>query len=117
MSMVSGEALKSPRLLFSFFLLAFADLKSYKFTYWFSFPTVILPGTPPQLVADAVSISTVWSASAVTELTSAFDTWRKTVHPLDTICFAASKKGDVVRLVGLTHWGSLVDSSAEVSSL
>ncbi|KAL7752443.1 Autophagy protein 7 [Sorochytrium milnesiophthora] len=36
--MVSGKALRSPQLLNRFLLLTFADLKAYKFYYWFAFP-------------------------------------------------------------------------------
>ena len=42
-SIVSGEAIKNPWLLTEFFLLTFADLKSYKFLYWFCLPAVVPP--------------------------------------------------------------------------
>lgn len=39
----SGAAVRDPRLLSRFILLTFADLKTYKFVYWFAMPAVMLP--------------------------------------------------------------------------
>lgn len=39
-SILSGAALEDPQLLLQFMVLTFADLKKYKFYYWFMFPTL-----------------------------------------------------------------------------
>eukprot|EP00329_Picozoa_sp_Boothbay-MS584-11_P004576 46727_4 len=50
----SGAAVKDPTLLNRFVLIAFADLKTWKFYYWFCFPGLFIPGDGmPQLVGAA----------------------------------------------------------------
>jgi ubiquitin-like modifier-activating enzyme ATG7 len=44
-AIVSGEAIKNPQVLNYFTLITFADLKKYKFFYWFAFPAIV-PKTP-----------------------------------------------------------------------
>ncbi|KAI7903438.1 E1-like protein-activating enzyme Gsa7p/Apg7p [Cokeromyces recurvatus] len=45
-SVQDGEALKDANILNSFLLLTFADLKIYKFYYWFAFPAIMPQPTP-----------------------------------------------------------------------
>ncbi|KAI9470976.1 MAG: E1-like protein-activating enzyme Gsa7p/Apg7p [Benjaminiella poitrasii] len=45
-SVKNGEALKDSNLLNSFLLVTFADLKKYKFYYWFAFPAIMPQPTP-----------------------------------------------------------------------
>ncbi|KAJ1732736.1 Autophagy protein 7 [Coemansia biformis] len=47
----SGEATRTPALLWPFLLLSFADLKRYRFYHWFAFPAVT--ADPPDLVVEA----------------------------------------------------------------
>ncbi|KAJ2784156.1 Autophagy protein 7 [Coemansia javaensis] len=47
----SGEATLAPALLWPFLVLAFADLKRYRFYHWFAFPAVT--ADPPDTVAEA----------------------------------------------------------------
>ena len=39
----SGEAVTDPRLLTRFLILTFADLKTFRFIYWFAAPAILLP--------------------------------------------------------------------------
>jgi ubiquitin-like modifier-activating enzyme ATG7 len=47
-SITSGEAIKDPSKLSQFLLLSYADLKSYKFIYWFCSPAIV-PADPFKL--------------------------------------------------------------------
>ncbi|CAO3653968.1 unnamed protein product [Mucor fragilis] len=51
----TGQALKNPNALGSFLLLTFADLKKYKFYYWFGFPA-FMPSEPWTLLHKQDSI-------------------------------------------------------------
>ncbi|CAG0899101.1 unnamed protein product [Darwinula stevensoni] len=42
----NGQALENPTILNSFLLLTFADLKKYRFYFWFAFPALLHPSTP-----------------------------------------------------------------------
>lgn len=56
-SILSLSALKNPSELVAFILLAFSDLKAYRFTYWLGVPTAIpdsaFVSTPTQLLRDS----------------------------------------------------------------
>jgi hypothetical protein len=58
-SIVDGSAVADPMQLFRCLMLTFADLKSYKFYYWFSFPALI-PSAP-----FTARQSTSWDKRAV----------------------------------------------------
>jgi ubiquitin-like modifier-activating enzyme ATG7 len=40
-AITKGDAIKDPLILYNFYILTFADLKNYKFTYWFSHPAFV----------------------------------------------------------------------------
>jgi len=56
-SVISLSALRNPSELVAFILLAFSDLKAYRFTYWLGVPTAIpdsaFVSTPTQLLRDS----------------------------------------------------------------
>ena len=72
-----GSALADPSLLNSFVLLTFADLKRFKFTYWFCFPAL----QPPQhftLASLASSLSDALGTELAAEvIRNTHGKWRK----------------------------------------
>ena len=63
---VSGDAVTRPYLLTRFLLITFADLKKYKFHFWFAFPA-LLTDSPCALAAQGEprSVTKVWDANEV----------------------------------------------------
>ncbi|XP_077181803.1 ubiquitin-like modifier-activating enzyme ATG7 [Paroedura picta] len=71
-SIKSGEAVENPVLLNRFLLLTFADLKRYRFYYWFCYPALCLPEGIP-LVQQPVCLAARFSPIQVKSLQSAYD--------------------------------------------
>ncbi|CAO3621088.1 unnamed protein product [Cunninghamella blakesleeana] len=69
-SIQSGNEIENPSLLNAFLLLTFADLKKYKFYYWFSFPA-ILSSAPWSLISDE-SIETTFNHQQIDTLTKSY---------------------------------------------
>nr|CAG8504393.1 2187_t:CDS:10 [Entrophospora candida] len=58
---ISGEAVKNPYLLTRFLVITYADLKKYKYHYWFGFPALLTE--PPWVISNngkVDSIDQVW---------------------------------------------------------
>lgn len=68
----SGAALQEPVLLNKFLLLTFADLKKYRFYYWFCFPALSLPDGI-ELVKNPVSLAERFSNVQVLNFQKAYD--------------------------------------------
>ncbi|KAJ3163130.1 Autophagy protein 7 [Geranomyces michiganensis] len=62
----SGAAVTNPSLLTRFLLITFADLKKYRFYYWFAFPA-LLPEEPVR-VSKVAPIANVYSSSQISAL-------------------------------------------------
>ncbi|XP_060095859.1 ubiquitin-like modifier-activating enzyme ATG7 [Heteronotia binoei] len=71
-SIKSGEAVENPALLNKFLLLTFADLKRYRFYYWFCFPALCLPEGIP-LVQQPVCLAKRFSPIQIQSLQHAYD--------------------------------------------
>ncbi|RUS13392.1 LOW QUALITY PROTEIN: hypothetical protein BC937DRAFT_95397, partial [Endogone sp. FLAS-F59071] len=76
-AIVSGDAVTQPNLLSHFLLLTYADLKKYKFYYWFGFPALLME--PSWVVGDNGAIKgveEVWSQNEIESLRVNFDAYR-----------------------------------------
>ncbi|KAJ3293044.1 Autophagy protein 7 [Rhizoclosmatium sp. JEL0117] len=73
----NGEALEDQSILASFVLLTFADLKKYKFYYWFAFPA-LLPST--HFTTDPYfpirPLKSLWNSQKIDALKAAYDSLR-----------------------------------------
>ncbi|TWU72425.1 Autophagy- protein 7 (Autophagy- E1-like activating enzyme atg7) [Metarhizium rileyi] len=81
-----GTIYSVPSLLSSFVILSYADLKKYKFTYWFAFPA--LHSDPPWKRTGPVER---FSADESTELVDRVGTWRYSVDSRQHGFFLAKK--------------------------
>uniref|UniRef100_A0A8C8VP13 Ubiquitin-like modifier-activating enzyme ATG7 n=1 Tax=Pelusios castaneus TaxID=367368 RepID=A0A8C8VP13_9SAUR len=68
----SGTALENPVLLNKFLLLTFADLKKYRFYYWFCYPALCFPDGIT-IVQPAVCLGEKFSPSQIQVLQKAYD--------------------------------------------
>ncbi|TPX68561.1 hypothetical protein SpCBS45565_g03085 [Spizellomyces sp. 'palustris'] len=68
---VSGRAVADPSVLCRFLVLTFADLKKYRFHYWFGFPALLPP--EPILVKRTTPIAEALSQSQIASLRVEYD--------------------------------------------
>uniref|UniRef100_A0A8D2JC19 Ubiquitin-like modifier-activating enzyme ATG7 n=1 Tax=Varanus komodoensis TaxID=61221 RepID=A0A8D2JC19_VARKO len=71
-AITSGDAMENPVLLNRFLLLTFADLKRYRFYYWFCYPALCLPEGIP-LIQQPVCLSAKFSSVQIQEFQNAYD--------------------------------------------
>ena len=71
-----GTAVQNPSLLNDFFLLTYADLKKYHYSYWFAFPAL----TPEQPITykSVKTIDKAFSPEQISSLVTAYDTFEQT---------------------------------------
>ncbi|KAM7429954.1 Autophagy protein 7 [Porites harrisoni] len=68
----SGRAVEDPSLLCQFALLTFADLKKYKFYYWFAFPA-LCPDVNATSVTSPILLADYFTKSQISKLQSSYD--------------------------------------------
>ncbi|KAG0331401.1 Autophagy protein 7 [Podila humilis] len=96
----SGHALSSPEVLNRFLLITFADLKKFKFYYWFAFPALV---AAPAWTSEAMlSISQEFSTAQIDVLRGHLDQYRQT-HPPNQHGFFLVKQQDVT-VARLQDW-------------
>jgi len=89
----SGKALDKPSTLTAFLLVAFADIKKYKFYYWFAFPALF---AEPAVTSHAPQpATTVFTAAQWASISSQIE------RPDQPNFFALVREGDLYRFTSL----------------
>ncbi|KAJ3190113.1 Autophagy protein 7 [Gaertneriomyces sp. JEL0708] len=107
----SGAAMQDPSLLCRFVLLTYADLKKYKFYYWFGFPALLPP--EPITLTSAVSINDVLNETQVECLRSSYNNFRLERAPAGQYAafFLIRLAKGTVTLGGLDAWEGFTSSA------
>ncbi|KAJ7316786.1 hypothetical protein JRQ81_002948 [Phrynocephalus forsythii] len=71
-AILSGDAIENPVLLNRFLLLTFADLKRYRFYYWFCYPALCLP-EGISVIQQPVCLGAKFSPAQIQALQNAYD--------------------------------------------
>ncbi|KAJ3285899.1 Autophagy protein 7 [Borealophlyctis nickersoniae] len=109
----SGAALKQPHLLNRFILLTFADLKKYKFYYWFGFPALLPPESVK--VRNTRPVGDVLNADEIQSLRENYEKLRNipedaSIQSPGTGFFLARKTTEgTVKVAHLAEWDTFVD--------
>ena len=91
-----GTIYSCPSLLSSFVVLSFADLKKYRFSYWFAFPALVSdPHWAPVPITGSSGESSIYTKLTPVESTALVEkvqTWRYSVDPRQWGFFLAKKQ-------------------------
>ncbi|KAF9582384.1 Autophagy protein 7 [Lunasporangiospora selenospora] len=109
---VSGQAVYDPMLLNRFLLIAFADLKKFKFFYWFAFPA--LQSDPAWTTSEMQDIGSVWSAAQIENLRFQIDTYRQTHGPRQSGFFLVKEGPEGLSVARLQDYNEIVQSNGNV---
>ncbi|KAI8092479.1 E1-like protein-activating enzyme Gsa7p/Apg7p [Halteromyces radiatus] len=95
-SIQTGKEISDPSILTSFLMVTFADLKKYKFYYWFAFPAII--PSSPWLVSNLQSIDQIFTPHQITSLATSY-------HRLNQPPFflIETQSDDTLQLYPLNH--------------
>ena len=90
-----GSIFSCPSLLASFLVLSYADLKKYRFSYWFAFPALVMepswvPASDTSTSTDGIPHQTIDSVES-TALVDRVQTWRYSVDSRQHGFFLAKK--------------------------
>ncbi|KAF9439057.1 Autophagy protein 7 [Entomortierella beljakovae] len=107
----SGRAILDPSLLNKFLLLTFADLKKFKFFYWFAFPA--LQADPAWLADPMQDITSVWTQSKVSSLTIQLDQFRQSNPISQSGFFLVKESHDSLAVARLQDWNEFFEGCDE----
>ncbi|KAG0254840.1 Autophagy protein 7 [Mortierella polycephala] len=99
----SGAAVLDPSVLNRFLVVTFADLKKFKFFYWFAFPA--LQADPAWTMDDMREIGAVWSQSQINSLRENMDQYRQAFPSNQSGFFLVKQDGDSTSVARLQDWG------------
>lgn len=100
-----GSIVEDMSQLNSFLLLTFADLKKYRFYYWFAFPA-LLPAQPIQLVSPARGIADEFTVSQLDSIRSSVRLFRSNYVVSQTSFFLVGQSDgvDEIRIAPLSAY-------------
>ncbi|KAI8890848.1 E1-like protein-activating enzyme Gsa7p/Apg7p [Backusella circina FSU 941] len=99
----TGDALNHPEVLSSFSLLTFADLKKYKFFYWFAFPAIMPQPNPWTTSQKMTPVTEFYSAQELVQLDQTYQQWKKDVNSIGTY-FLLKKDKDGLKVANLNEY-------------
>ncbi|CAG8519675.1 3466_t:CDS:10 [Gigaspora rosea] len=111
---ISGAAIKDPYLLTRFILVTFADLKKYKYHYWFGFPALLTE--PPWAIVnnDIKDIDEVWDNTEIKALRENYDKFRQLQSGSCTGFFLVKQLSNKEIAIGsLSEWNSFFDGCSD----
>ncbi|KAK3807476.1 MAG: hypothetical protein JOS17DRAFT_766614 [Linnemannia elongata] len=98
----SGKAVIDPSTLNRFLLVTFADLKKFKFFYWFAFPAL---QADPAWSTDAIQeIGAVWSPPAINQLREQVDQYKLNFGPSQSGFFLVKEGQEGLSVARLQDW-------------
>ncbi|KAF7730192.1 Autophagy protein 7 [Apophysomyces ossiformis] len=100
----SKRALDQPELLSQFMLLAFADLKRYKFYYWFAFPAVMPQPSPWKITQPGQPLGETYSPEEIDHLDRAYQVYRSGVSDGHAMYFLIRSDQGSFRIGRLNEW-------------
>ncbi|WCJ27184.1 Ubiquitin-like modifier-activating enzyme atg7 [Euphorbia peplus] len=96
----SGKAVEDCAVLSRFLLISYADLKKWRFQYWFAFPALVLD--PPATVAQLRPASQWFNLEEAASVTAACNDWRNSSVTADVpfflVCIGANSHATIRHL-------------------
>lgn len=101
----SGKAEKNCSLLMRFLVISFADLKKWRFRYWFAFPALVLH-PPAALSVDLSPASSCFTPEEAESVSAACNEWRNSSLYADVPYFLVSLINSHATVRPLSDWGA-----------
>eukprot|EP00887_Chlorella_sp_A99_P000291 scaffold13.g291.t1 len=102
----SGAAERHPSLLQRFLLLAYCDLKHYKYFHWLAFPA-LQPPAPYEAAGPAASLGSRFEAAQAEQLLEACSDYKRSTGEPACLVMAMGGAGGIVSVYPLSSWATL----------